>query len=187
MSHSHGMSMPSSTMSMSSMSMGLFTSTSTTLFSSAWTPGSTGAYAGTCIFIIILAALFRGLAAGKHVLEHRWLDQELNRRYVVVRGTPTEAEQINSDTDNKNATLISERGVEEHVKVVRKARRSITPWRFSVDLPRAAYATLMAGVGYLLMLAVMTMNVGYFLSVLGGTFLGELATGRYTQLEEHGY
>ena len=35
------------------------------------------------------------------------------------------------------------------------------------------------------MLAVMTLNVGYFLSVLGGIFLGELAVGRYTALEEH--
>lgn len=35
------------------------------------------------------------------------------------------------------------------------------------------------------MLAIMTMNVGYFLSVLGGIFLGELAVGRYTALEEH--
>lgn len=29
------------------------------------------------------------------------------------------------------------------------------------------------------MLAVMTMNVGYFLSALGGTFLGSLIFGRY--------
>lgn len=35
------------------------------------------------------------------------------------------------------------------------------------------------------MLAVMTLNVGYFLSILGGIFLGELAVGRYTELEEH--
>ena len=31
----------------------------------------------------------------------------------------------------------------------------------------------------------MTMNVGYFLSVLGGVFAGELLVGRYAQLEEH--
>ena len=35
------------------------------------------------------------------------------------------------------------------------------------------------------MLGVMTMNVGYFLSILSGTFLGELAVGRYAQLDEH--
>jgi hypothetical protein len=35
------------------------------------------------------------------------------------------------------------------------------------------------------MLAVMTMNVGYFLSVLGGILFGELLVGRYAQMEEH--
>lgn len=36
------------------------------------------------------------------------------------------------------------------------------------------------------MLAVMTMNVGYFLSVLGGIFLGDLAVGRYVHVwDEH--
>lgn len=35
------------------------------------------------------------------------------------------------------------------------------------------------------MLSVMTMNVGYFCSVLAGAFLGELAVGRYIHSHEH--
>ena len=35
------------------------------------------------------------------------------------------------------------------------------------------------------MLAVMTMNVGYFLSILLGVFLGELGMGRYARSDEH--
>ena len=36
------------------------------------------------------------------------------------------------------------------------------------------------------MIAVMTMNVGYFLSVLAGAFLGELLVGRYSHhVEDH--
>lgn len=31
----------------------------------------------------------------------------------------------------------------------------------------------------------MTMNVGYFLSILGGTFLGSLLLGGYTQAAAH--
>jgi hypothetical protein len=31
----------------------------------------------------------------------------------------------------------------------------------------------------------MTMNVGYFLSILAGTFVGEVAVGRYAQWDEH--
>jgi solute carrier family 31 (copper transporter), member 1 len=34
------------------------------------------------------------------------------------------------------------------------------------------------------MLAVMTMNAGYFLSVLAGLFIGELAFGRFASLED---
>lgn len=147
---SSGSSTSSSSDSSMSMSSVFQISYSTPLYSASWKPTSTGSYAGTCIYLIILASIFRVLIAGKHILEHRWLDTELDRRYVSVRGKPTESETISSDSGAKTGTLITERGVEEHVRVIRRKRHGGAAWRFSVDLPRAAYVTLMVGAGYLL-------------------------------------
>ena len=132
------------------MKMTFFSSSSTPLYSSAWTPHGTGQYAGTCIFLILLAAFLRALFALKHLTEKRWLDRALNRRYVVVAGKLPEAEKTSEDGGSSTATLLGKRGVEERVRVVRRAVREAQPWRLSVDVPRAALITVMAGVAYLL-------------------------------------
>jgi len=169
-------------MSISMMSMSFFASTTTPLYSLAWTPTSVGGYAGTCIFLIILATIFRCLIAFKAWKETQWLDAEFNRRYVTVAGKPPKSERIASDTDSKRL-ILTENGVEEDVMVVKKRSMGVRPWRISTDPVRAALDTVIAGVGYLLMLAIMTMNVGYYMSVLGGTFLGSLLLGRYIPSE----
>ena len=168
-----------------SMAMVFVNNHDTPLFSNAWTPSSSGTYAGTCIFLIALAIIGRCLVAFKAIMEQRWTAAHLNRRYVAVTGKTPEAERIDSDPDAKTASLVTPHGVEETVKVVRRVTNEPLPWRFSVDLPRALIYLCITGVSYLLMLAVMTMNVGYFCSVLGGAFLGELAVGRYIQWSEH--
>ncbi|KAB8075629.1 copper transporter family protein [Aspergillus leporis] len=184
MDHSSSSSSSSSSM---SMSMVFVNAHNTPLFSSQWTPSSSGAYAGTCVFLIVLSIIGRLLVAFKALMEQHWLDAHLNRRYVAVAGKSTEAGRIDTDPDAKVASLVSAQGVEESVKVVRRAAREPLPWRFSVDLPRAFLFLVITGVSYLLMLAVMTMNIGYFCSVLAGAFLGELAVGRYVQWNEHGH
>ncbi|KAL2795910.1 Ctr copper transporter [Aspergillus keveii] len=184
MSHSHSSSGSSSmTMSM------VFTNThDSPLYSSQWTPASNGSYAGSCIFLIVLAVIGRCLVAFKAYMEQRWFNAHLKRRYVVVAGKASEAGRISADRDAKTGTLVTANGVEESVKVVNRENNEILPWRFSVDFPRALIYLCITGVSYLLMLAVMTMNVGYFCSVLGGSFLGELLVGRLIQWHEsHGH
>lgn len=53
----------SSMMRMDSMATTFFTATNTALFSSSWIPQTTGQYAGTCIFLIAFATIFRALLA----------------------------------------------------------------------------------------------------------------------------
>ncbi|KKZ59909.1 hypothetical protein EMCG_05295 [[Emmonsia] crescens] len=157
----------------------------TPLYTNAWTPRSAGGYAGTCIFLMLLAVLFRAMVAAKTQLEHRWAAAAYSRRYVVVAGQTPEAERIQKDPNASTATLVTANGVEEKVKVITRPLNGPAPFRFSVDLPRAALVMVLAGVGYLLMLAVMTMNVGYFMSVLAGVFVGDLAVGRFGSSDAH--
>jgi len=93
---------------------------------------------------------------------------------------------MEQDSESKKM-ILTENGVEEEVMVVKKRSADVRPWRLTTDPVRALFDTVIAGVGYMLMLAVMTMNVGYFLSVLGGTFIGSLAIGRYTTSYSHSH
>jgi hypothetical protein len=149
MGSSGNMSNSSSMMTMSEMSMTFYTSTMTPLYSSSWAPTSTASYAGTCIFLIVLAVLFRGLLALKGWKETAWLDAEFNRRYVVVAGKPTKAERISQDSDSKRM-ILTENGVEEDVIVVKKRSSDVRPWRLSVEPLRAVMDTVIIGVAYLL-------------------------------------
>jgi hypothetical protein len=125
------------------------TSMATPLYSTAWTPANAGTYAGTCIFLIVLGGMLRGLLALKAIQESKWIDKEWNRRYVTVQGKLPVSEQVSRDSFSKKMTL-SENGVEEDVMVVKKKSTQVSPWRLSVDPIRALIDTAIAGVGYLL-------------------------------------
>jgi hypothetical protein len=143
-----------SSSSSSSMPMAFTNDHSTPLFSSQWAPSTTGQYAGTCIFLIVLAIISRMLVAYHHVIESKWHNRAINRRYIHVAGDNSDRERQGLPASEKNdeATL-TVRGLDEKVKVIRTpthAGLQITPWRFSTDLPRACIFTVQAGVGYLL-------------------------------------
>ncbi|OAK94795.1 hypothetical protein IQ06DRAFT_233481 [Phaeosphaeriaceae sp. SRC1lsM3a] len=132
------------------MAMTFFTSTTTPLYSTSWMPTSTGQYAGTCVFLITLAAIFRALVAAR-----------LNIIGILA-------------AFDRNRTGGSVYAYAETSKVA-----APRPWRANEAVVLGFMDVVLAGIGYLLMIAVMTMNVGYFLSVLGGVFVGSLIFGRF--------
>jgi copper transporter 1 len=142
-----GMDMDSS--SPMTMTMSFFTATNTPLYSTSWTPTSAGAYAGTCIFLIILAITLRAIFTLKSFLEAKSLEVALKRRYVVVADEQLPTDKAANDSSSMTGILTTN-GLQENVRIVSAPVKHIQPWRFSTDLPRAALMTVAAGVGYLL-------------------------------------
>jgi copper transporter 1 len=134
---------------MPGMAMTFFTSTNTPLYSNSWTPSSAGAYAGTCIFLILLAITLRALFTAKSFLDARALSSAIKRRYVVVADQQTVGDKAMSDT-NSMTGILTTNGLQENVRIVEAPIKHTQPWRFSVDLPRALVMTVATAVGYLL-------------------------------------
>ncbi|PKK48636.1 hypothetical protein CI102_4647 [Trichoderma harzianum] len=126
-----------------------FTATSTALFSSSWIPQTTGQYAGNCIFLIAFATVFRALLAIR--VNFPQVVDAIERRRRHGR-------------------------IPSHLA---DSKTTIRPWRADEAIKLAFMDLILTGVGYLLMIAVMTMNVGYFLSVLAGVFLGSVIFNRF--------
>lgn len=158
------------------------------LFSDQWVPSNRGQYAGTCIFIVFFAMIYRGLFVVKFKLDEKLIKcGKLNKQVVALtdigRDQPYKSlrdieDELDEEEEQERLQKL-ERPEQPSPAPTMTTRQGPRPWRLSVDVPRAAIQTVLSGVGYLLMLITMTYNVGYFVSVLGGIFLGELLFARY--------
>lgn len=83
------------------MQMVFTTSQNTPLYSNSWTPNSSGSYAGTCLFLLVLAIILRCLLAFRSLQEQKWAMKAAKRRYVLVQGQQPEAERIDTNIDAK--------------------------------------------------------------------------------------
>ncbi|KAH8703993.1 Ctr copper transporter [Talaromyces proteolyticus] len=143
----------SSSMSMSTSAMSFNTNNlETLLFSTSWVPITTGQYVGSWFFTFFLAVIWRALVFVQKRLDHYWIRKH-STQYVG-----------NDSLGN--------------IPVAFSHTRSVQDWRLSVNLPRAILAYVVQSIAYLLMILVMTMNVGLFFAVTIGFFFGELFFGR---------
>ena len=156
MSSSSSASMPMSssnsnaaTMPMSNMQIVFYTSTTTPLYSTSWMPSRTGQYAGTCIFLIILATIFRVLFALRAVQERRWQLMESRRRYIIAGAEEKEKKSRLSANESKTS-VSSEKSNQGTMAALERKVSDVRPWRTTQDVPRACLDVVIAGVGYLL-------------------------------------
>ncbi|KAG9050271.1 hypothetical protein FS837_006712 [Tulasnella sp. UAMH 9824] len=163
-----------------------------TLWFKGWTPGSEGALVGACIGLFLLALVERLLAGMRGVMEAWWRKKTgaiLVRTYSA-NGVP----QTRSSTGDRSSVEQKGEIVESMGAAVppgspvtsrTSIRRVLPPFIPSHELARATFHVTQAFVGYGLMLAVMTFNASYIISILVGSFTGELLFGRFAQQGHH--
>lgn len=119
-----------------------FTSTSTPLYTPAWTPKTASQYALTCLFLVILCIAFRALLAAR-----------CNLTQLLARVQPRK-----DDTIEQTSCCAEESGVEKPLRgdlghdVATRDRDEVTSGRSRVweILLRALLDTVLAVVSYLL-------------------------------------
>ncbi|KAJ4352241.1 uncharacterized protein N0V89_007588 [Didymosphaeria variabile] len=201
-------SVPSTGPAMAMGMMGTFsTSTKVTLFFSDWTTDTPAKYFGTLIFLFIVTLLNRFLGAWRSQLGHKWANDAADARRKVEQRREykrslnrAKFERESSDTcyDGEEESSTEQAPLSPYppgtdIEAGGKKRawspkwmavfggrwRAGNPWRVNIDVPRALLEGIRALIGYLLMLAVMTFNLGFLLVVIFGIVVGELVLGRF--------
>ena len=113
-------------MSMADMAMVFFNSANTPLYTQSWTPKTAGQYAGTCIFLVVLAIVCRAML----VLRCRF---------------PAGMEKVHA---RKHADIFSQ--PPDDIDECKQSQAHPRPWSIKESLFRGVLDTILAGVGHLL-------------------------------------
>ncbi|OAG25316.1 hypothetical protein CC77DRAFT_1057098 [Alternaria alternata] len=197
-------------MGMSGMASTFSSSTHVTLWFTEWTTTTTATYVLTIFFLFFLGIFNRFLSALKSQLEMKWKGQHETKSTLPsipnteklghdVRGHARQwsraVRQQPFDMDDKERQEIEplspaeprlieaeEIGLSRHRHVSSKSFWiAQAPWSIRKDGISAALEFVRALIGYVLMLAVMTYNIGFLFAVTASVLFGELLFGRYTR------
>lgn len=146
-----------------------------------WMPESKGAIAGACIALVAFCILERWIAALRRQMEIKWGSGAL----VLIR------KQHNSYGVDDKPKDPSDKidGIEEGCSslpttpvTVPSRPRLVPPFILMHDITRGIFQAVQSLFSYALMLAVMTFNASYIISIILGLALGEVLFGRIGRL-----
>ncbi|KAG5437731.1 hypothetical protein PCANB_000444 [Pneumocystis canis] len=157
--HHHHMSMGTS--------MGFFCSTKTALFISTWVPRSSFQYFLALIFIFCLGIIYKILSAYKSYWEYQ--------QRIKYKNQP---QSINNADTNYPSTEYLEQPFESMLNKEKNKQNS--PFQYQACFIRGSLQFFICFISYLLMIVVMTMNIGYFFTAIIGISIGEMILFRYS-------
>ncbi|TDL28568.1 hypothetical protein BD410DRAFT_811659 [Rickenella mellea] len=129
-------------------------------------PSSNGAIAGASIALFLLAVFERFAAGMRGTMERRWRQKAL--AITSNKLAPTESPDC----------CAGDSGQKQSPTALRTTPRTIAPFIPSVDLVRGCMHSGQAVLQYALMLAVMTFQAAYIISIVVGLGVGEVIFGR---------
>jgi len=144
------------------------------LFFKSLTPSSKGALAGAALVLFFIAVFERFLAAKRVACELEW--RERAKALIAAQNAPTK----DSDAECCNV------GNSEQSSVATPTRRKIPPFIVSHDLARGAFQATQALVRFAIMLAIMTFQAAYIITIIIGFGIGEVIFGRQIALDVQG-
>lgn len=140
----------------------------------SWVPSSPRAVAGASFALFFLAILERFVNGLRGRLQGYWASNALHRSAEhVIR---------EDNASNKSERVWSSRG---RALIPTPRKRIVPPFILAHDFTRGIIYIIQAAIVYALMLAVMTFQVGYFVSIVLGLGVGELSFGRWASVGSH--
>ncbi|KAJ8588209.1 hypothetical protein M405DRAFT_863125 [Rhizopogon salebrosus TDB-379] len=150
----------------------------------AWQPRSNGAIAGACIALIAFCILERWIASLRRQWEILW-----SSRACALSLSDKRFSNDGQHVDDTAPDAIHSDKIEEATSsgqtnsgTVRSRPRSVPPFIPMHDIPRGILQGVQSLFSYILMLAVMTFNASYVISIVLGLTIGEVMFGRIGRL-----
>jgi len=146
------------------------------LWFKSWVPQSKGALVGAAFGLFLLAIVERWFASMRALMELHWREQML--RQGEARFTRLRDEKTDDKCEEVKANVVAPPKSPQRSSSFRVS----APFILTHNVVRGVMFAISAALGYLFMLAVMTYQGAFIISIVAGLGIGEIIFGRFASM-----